>query len=99
MDVISRNDRFIGPTDSDNVFPWIVSIPLSTTSLAHFLQVYGQLRVIVIILRGLFVGAVPLRVITCRQRRRRSLLATRMQVSLHDRYVNTYREISRVAFD
>lgn len=45
------------------------------------------------------MGAV-LRVITCRQRRRRSLLATRlMQVSLHDRYVNAYRELSRVAFD
>lgn len=99
MDAISRYDRFMSSTDSDNASPWIVSIPLSTTSRAHFPRVYGRLRVVVIILRGLFVGAVPLPIITCRQRRRRSLFAILMRVSLHDRYVNAYHEISHVAFD
>lgn len=100
MDAISRYDRLIGLADLDNALPWIVSIPLSTTSRVHFLQVYERLRV-VIILRGLFVGAVPLPITPCRQQwRRRSLLVIRlMQVLLYDRYVNPYREISRVTFN
>lgn len=88
------------PQGSDNASPGIISIPLSTTnSITHFRQVYGRLRIVVIILRGLFVEAVLLPITTCRQRRRRSLFAILMRVSLHDWYLNAYREISHIAFD